>query len=98
MEQEITYKVSKSDLTVIIKDIFKEELKNIAIESFLNKYENIEVSTSFLCELWKVSKNSIGSYIKFNLIKPINPGSSKLLFNLKDILSIENPKFRRSSL
>ena len=69
--------------------------KDLAIDSFLNKFENTVVTSSFLKELWKVDADTITSYIKNNVIKPINPGAGKYLFNAKDILSMENPKWRR---
>jgi len=77
------------------KDLFLAKYKIFIENAVFDRFENIEITTKTLCELWKVDNTTITAYIRNGIVKPINPGSAKHLFNLKDVLQIENPKWRR---
>ena len=79
----------------VIADSAKENNKKLVEEAFLNRFENIEITSKVLCEIWDINPNTLSSYIKYKVVIPINPGSSKLKFNFKQILEMPNPKFRR---
>ncbi|MFZ4401988.1 MAG: hypothetical protein ACOYO1_18305 [Bacteroidales bacterium] len=95
MEQQIIYKITANDIELIIQKAFENSQQKLIEESFLNKFENVEVSTKTICDIWKISSTTAAAYIRNKVITPINPGSSKLLFSLKQILEMPNPKQQR---
>ncbi|MEI6823615.1 MAG: hypothetical protein WCL51_16915 [Bacteroidota bacterium] len=95
LKEKSLYQIESADLIEEIRQAASDSQRNLIVESFLNKFENVTVSSAFIKELWGCSKDFITSSIKYGVIKPINPDSQKYLFNAKDILSMENPKWRR---
>lgn len=95
MNQLHIYQITSDDLLGAIERASENNHKKIIEESFLNRFENCTVSASTVCDIWDINSATLSSYIKAGIITPINPGSSKHLFNLKDILAIDNPKYRR---
>ena len=71
------------DLEGSIEKMIEKNHKKIIEDSFLNRFDGIEISSKTLCEIWNVTPATLSSYVKFKVIIPVNPGSSKLLFNLK---------------
>lgn len=59
------------------------------------KYENTEVSSRVICGIWNITPQTLTSYIKAGIVKPLNPGSSNYKFNLAAILKMENPKNKK---
>ncbi|MFZ4413218.1 MAG: hypothetical protein ACOYOV_09070 [Bacteroidales bacterium] len=89
------YQITSRDLEGSIEKMIEKNHKKIIEDSFLNRFDGIEISSKTLCEIWNVTPATLSSYVKFKVIIPVNPGSSKLLFNLKQILEMPNPKHRR---
>jgi len=92
----IVYQVSKDDLAHYIHEINDQVRETIIKESVLNRFENVIVGSNTVCEIWGCSKTSLTSYINNKVISPINPGTGKYLFSLRDVLAIVNPKYRRN--
>lgn len=95
MEAVQIQNINLVELKEIIQQHSLATSRDLIIEAFLNRFDGIEVTSDVVTSVWKIDKATLVSYIKNNVIKPINPGSSKHLFNLKDILVIDNPKYRR---
>lgn len=89
MEKKVI-EIGQKEMETAIENVLTQTIQ----ESFLNKFDSIEVSTKSVCEIWKINNNTLSLYIKRGIITPVNPGSSKLLFNLRDIL-VTNPKYNR---
>lgn len=94
-QPQLIYQVSSDDLLSSIKRITEESFKDVVRDSILNKFECVKVTSKTVCEIWDITPKTLTVYIKWNVVKPLNPGSSKLLFDLRSIIEMPNPKYRR---
>lgn len=92
---QLIYQVSSDDLLSSIRKITEESFKDVVRESILNRFEGVKVTSKTVCEIWDITPKTLTVYLKWNVVKPLNPGSSKLLFDLRTIIEMPNPKYRR---
>lgn len=85
------YEIDRDELRVALSDA----LEKLTREQILDKFSMCEVTSSTVCDIWGIARQTLTTYVNAGIVTPINKGSSKYLFNLADILALPNPKRRR---
>ena len=93
MEQTIVYQIKEADL-----QRFQKQEAEKAVEVFISKYNGVLIDSNAVMQIWGVTSATLVSYVKAKYITPINENSSKHLYRLSDILSMQNPKYQRNFL
>lgn len=65
-QTEINYKLNQQDFQKAIR----EELSDIALKAFLNRYDNVLVGTNEVAKFHSVNPRTVKAYIKDGLIVP----------------------------
>ncbi len=98
MERSTNYSSTTTDviggftegLSFFLKNIVKETIKEVLNDKM---YENVvldqNLTTSQLCERWKISKNTLHSWEERGIISPLPTGGKKKLYSLKDVRDSE---------
>lgn len=94
-QPNLIYQVSSDDLMSAIRNVTEESFKDVVKDSVLNKFNGVKVSSKTVCEILGITNQTLSAYVKYEVVKPLNPGSSKLEFDLRTIIEMPNPKYRR---
>lgn len=65
-QTEINYKLNQQDFQKAIR----EELSDIALKAFLNRYDNVLVGTNEVANMHNINPRTVMNYIKDGLIVP----------------------------
>ncbi len=86
-QPEVTYKLSAEDL----RNVFRESVSDLNFE----KFKMVEVGSQTACDILKISAPTLSHYIERELLRPLNPGSSKYTFCLADVLNCIGAKHKK---